>query len=59
MARLTGHRSTGQEVMYNSLNKRFEELELRFNNCLDYAHDPATQAFASTGVNSFSITKLK
>ena len=52
MARLTGHK-------YSSLNKRFEELELSNNHSLDYAHDTATQAFASTGVNSVSIIKLK
>ena len=52
MARLTGHK-------YSSLNKRFEELELSINHSLDYAHDTATQAFASTGVNSVSIIKLK
>ena len=47
------------QVMYSSLNKRFEELELSIDHSLDYAHDTATQAFASTGVNSVSIIKLK
>ena len=49
-------KSPWAQVMYSSLN-RFEELELSINHSLEYAHDTATQAFASTGVNSVSIIK--